>query len=227
MNPKYFEHIVVYLSVLVVCVLIGALARMIAVGAGVDEFTANIVFWSVTALGVIVYAALAIFIEGLFAATLRKFFPKKETPKTTENTPIPAKSLEEIRTEQQQLIDDKKRAKRDSAVEYTRKEFAPYVSDEDLALLCRSVELYADQLPLSDIQPIRVKTLTTLDLYHFGWNIWKHLNVSKQDDIALFLKLVFAHNLKDVEPDSIKSHLKDEPKKGRILVRERLPINLL
>ena len=221
MNPKYFEHIVVYLSVLVVCVLIGALARMIAVGAGVDEFTANIVFWSVTALGVIVYAVLAIFIEGLFAATLRKFCPKKETPKTTENTPIPAKSLEEIRTEQQQLIDDKKRAKRDSAIEYTRKEFAPYVTDEDLTLLCRYVELYADQLPLSDIQPIKVKTLTTLDLYHFGWNIWKYLNVSKQDDIALFLKLVFAHNLKDVEPDSIKSHLKDEPKKGRILVWER------
>lgn len=221
MNPKYFEHIVVYLSVLVVCVLIGALARIIAVGAGVDEFTANIVFWSVTALGVIVYAVLAIFIEGLFAATLRKFFPKNIISKTTESTPTLTKSLEEIRSEQQQLIDDKKRAKRDSAVEYTRKEFAPYVTDEDLALLCRYVKLYADQLPLSDIQPIKVKTLSTLDLYHFGWNIWKYLNVSKQDDIALFLKLVFAHNLKDVEPDSIKSHLKDEPKKGRILVWER------
>lgn len=221
MSPKYFEHIVVYLSVLVVCVLIGALARMIVVGAGVDEFTANIVFWSVTALGVIVYAALTIFIEGLFAATLRKFFPKKGTPKTTESMPIFAESLDEIRTEQQQLIDNKKRAKRDSVVEYTRKEFAPYVTDEDLVLLCRYVELYADQLPLSDIQPIKVKLLTTLDLYHFGWNIWRHLNVSKQDDIALFLKRVFAHNLKDVETDSIKSHLKDEPKKGRILVWEK------
>lgn len=222
MNPKYFEHIVVYLSVLVVCVLIGALARMIAVGAGVDVFTANIVFWSVTALGMIVYAALAIFIEGLFAATLRKFFPKKETPKSTESITVFAESLDEIRTEQQQLIDDKKRAKRDSAVEYTRKEFASYITDKDLALLCRYVELYADQLPLSDIQPVKVKTLSTLDLYHFGWNIWKYLNVSKQDDIALFLKLVFAYNLKDVEPDSIKSHLKDEPKKGRILVWERI-----
>lgn len=122
MNPKYFEHIVVYLSVLVVCVLIGALARMIVVGAGVDEFTANIVFWSVTALGVIVYAALTIFIEGLFAATLRKFFPKKEISKTTKSMPVFAESLDEIRTEQQQLIDNKKRTKRDSVVEYTRKE---------------------------------------------------------------------------------------------------------
>ncbi|MDO5663993.1 MAG: hypothetical protein Q4G63_01895 [Bacteroidia bacterium] len=60
-----------------------------------------------------------------------------------------------------------------------------------------------------------------MDLFHFGWNIWKYLNVSKQDDTALFLKKVFAHNLNDIEPDSIKSHLKDDPKKGRILVWER------
>lgn len=204
-----------------VCVLIGALARVIIIGAGVDEFTANIVFWSITALGIIVYALLAIFIEGLFSATLRKFFPKKTQPKTTEITPELPQSLEEIRAEQKRKTDDKKRAKRDFAVEYTQKEFAPYVSDEDMKLLCRYVELYADQLLLSDIQPINVKILTTLDLYHFGWNIWKYLNVSKQYDIALFLKLVFAHHLKDVEPDSIKSHLKDEPKKGRILVWER------
>ena len=68
MNPKYLEHIVVYLSVLVVCVLIGLLARMIVVGAGVDEFTATTVFWAVTALGMIVYAILTLLIEGLFSA---------------------------------------------------------------------------------------------------------------------------------------------------------------
>ena len=94
--------------------------------------------------------------------------------------------------------------KRDFAVQYTRKEFAPYVSDEDLALLCRYVELYADQLPPSDIQPIKVKTLSTLDLYHFGWNIWKYLNVSKLRRYRPFPKLVFAHNLKDVEPKVLK-----------------------
>ncbi len=220
MQSKYFEHIIVYLSVLVVCVLIGLLARLIIIGAGVDEFTANIVFWAVSAFGVIVYAVLTLLIEGLFSATLRRFFPKKAQSITTENTSFQTESLEEIRAKQQRQLNDKKRAKRDFAVQYTRKEFAPYVSDEDVERLCKYVELYADQLPLSDIQPIKVKTLSTLDLYHFGWNIWNYLKVSKQDDIALFLKLAFAHNLKDVEPDSIKSHLKDEPKKGVILVWE-------
>ena len=221
MKSKYFEHIVVYLSVFVVCVLIGVLARLIVIGAGVDEFTANTIFWVVTAFGMIVYAILTIFIDGLFTATLRKSFPKKAQTKTSETPPLITKSLEEIRAEQKRQMEDKKRAKREFAVQYTRKEFAPYVSDADMELLCRYVELYADQVPLTDIRPIKVKDLSALDLYHFGWNIWKYLNVSKQDDIALFLKKVFAHNLSDIEPDSIKSHLKDDPKKGRILVWER------
>lgn len=221
MKSKYFEHIVVYLSVFVVCVLIGVLTRLIVIGAGVDEFTANTVFWVVTAFGVIVYAILTIFIDGLFTATLRKFFPKKAQTKTSETPPLITESLEEIRAEQKRKADEKKRVKCEYAVQYTRKEFAPYVSDGDLELLCRYVELYADQLPLIDIQPIKVKNLSALDLYHFGWNIWKYLSVSKQDDIALFLKKVFAHNLGDIEVDSIKSHLKDDPKKGKILVWEK------
>lgn len=66
MHPRYFEYIVVYLSVIVVCVLLGALARIFAIGIGIDEFTANIVFGAVTALGVIAYAVLTLLIEGLF-----------------------------------------------------------------------------------------------------------------------------------------------------------------
>ncbi len=220
MQSKHFEYIVVYLSVLVVCVLIGVGVRLIVIGAGADEFTANTVFWVVTASCVIIYAVLTLLIDGLLTATLQRFFPKKVQTKTSEMIPLITESLEEIRAEQKRQIEDKKRDKLDYVVQYTRKEFAPYVSDGDLELLCRYVELYADQLPLNDIQPIRVKILTSLDLFHFGWNIWKYLNVSKQDDIALFLKKVFAHNLNDIEPDSIKSHLKDDPKKGRILVWE-------
>ena len=222
MKSKYFEHIVVYLSVFVVCVLIGVLARLIVIGAGVDEFTANTIFWVVTAFGMIVYAILTIFIDGLFTATLRKFFPKMAQTKTSETPPLIVESLEEIRAEQKRQMENKKRVKLNYVVQYTRKEFAPYVSDADMELLCRYVELYADQVPLTDIRPIKVKDLSALDLYHFGWNIWKYLNVSKQDDIALFLKKVFAYNLNDIEVDSIKSHLKDDPKKGKILVWERL-----
>ena len=39
MNLKYFEYIVIYLSVLVVCVVVGALARISFIGKGGDEYT--------------------------------------------------------------------------------------------------------------------------------------------------------------------------------------------
>ncbi|ATR89715.1 hypothetical protein CS544_00350 [Porphyromonas gingivalis] len=60
------------------------------------------------------------------------------------------------------------------------------------------------------------------DLYHFGWNIWKHFCVGKQDEMALSLKLVFADALKDVETDTIKSHLKDDEQKGLIKIQKSL-----
>ena len=82
MNTKYFEHIVVYLSVLVVCVIIALFARVVALRLGGDEFTAQIVFWSVVAIGIIVYSILSILVEGLFTALVKFFFPKKQEDKT-------------------------------------------------------------------------------------------------------------------------------------------------
>jgi len=38
----------------------------------------------------------------------------------------------------------------------------------------------------------------------------------------LFLKEVFQHSLKDVETDSIKSHLKDDDEKGIIKIKRDL-----
>lgn len=60
MQLKHFEYIIVYLSVLVVCVLIGMGVRLIVIGAGADEFTSNTVFWVIAASGVIIYAVLTL-----------------------------------------------------------------------------------------------------------------------------------------------------------------------
>ena len=84
MNTKYFEHIVVYLSVLVVCVIIALFARVVALRLGNNEFTAQIVFWSVVAIGIIVYSILSILVEGLFTALVKFFFPKKQKDKTSD-----------------------------------------------------------------------------------------------------------------------------------------------
>lgn len=44
MQSKYFEYIIVYLSVLLACALIGIIVRFVFVSAGVDEFTATVIF---------------------------------------------------------------------------------------------------------------------------------------------------------------------------------------
>ena len=222
MHPRYFEYIVVYLSVLVVCVLLGALARIFAIGIGIDEFTANIVFGAVTALGVIAYAVLTLLIEGLFMATVKKLFPQKKPSKTFDAKPLRVENFDKIRTEQQQLIDAKEQGWKDIAMKYTQKEFAPYTSDEDLVLLCRYVGFYAEKKSLQSIQSVEVKKLTSLDIYHFGWNIWNHFKVSKQIEMAYFLKKVFSGILNDVEVETIKRHLKDDELKGTIKILKRL-----
>ena len=243
MNTKYFEHIVVYLSVLVVCVIIALFARVVALRLGVDEFTAQIVFWSVVAIGIIIYSILSILVEGLFTALVKFFFPKKQEEKINDNaSDIEVGQIAEgfdvdklspsqhqqstdfdlIRQRQQKLMDQKVQDKRAIAIKYTQQQFAPYVSDKDLLRLCEYIELYSTKLPLSHVEPINIKGLVALDLFHFGWNIWNHFRVGKQDEISQFLKQVFAITFKDVEVGSIKSHLRDDEKKGVIPIVQSL-----
>jgi hypothetical protein len=83
--------------------------------------------------------------------------------------------------------------------------------------------LYANKQNLTSIKPIKINNqLSSFDLYHYGWNIWNHFRIRKQDDIALLLKLAFAHTLRDVEVETIKKHLKDDERKGIIKIRENI-----
>ena len=107
------------------------------------------------------------------------------------------------------------------ALHYTRNHFALYVSDEDLGLLCNTVISYSKKEEISNPKLIETAGLPNLDLYHFGWNIWNHFRSIKQEEISKLLKTVFV-SLDDIDLDSIKSHLKDEPKKGIIIIQENL-----
>ncbi len=138
---------------------------------------------------------------------------------SSQEVNVPEVGFEEIRTQQQVLLDKKKQDKLDIALDYTRKKFALYTNDEDLIILCEAVKNYSNQNDISDDISITTTELSNLDLYHFGWNIWNYFKVTNQDAIAKFLKLVFV-SLKDVEQGSIKSHLRDDEKKGIIKIEE-------
>ncbi|KQK27576.1 hypothetical protein AR438_00570 [Chryseobacterium aquaticum] len=257
MHFKYFEYIVIYLSVLLVCVIGGALARISFLGKGGDEYTANIVFWAITALSILFYALIILFLDGIIVL-FRKVFPKKGSSENSTEDFIPSENPENVGEKQKQIIDEstpiylvenseenivnqttesvnlesirktqlQQRQQNDSAklqiaLEYIRNQFALYVTDEDLDALCNAVSFYSKKEGIPNDISVHTKGLTNLDLYHFGWNIWNYFRPIKQEEISKLLKTVFV-SLNDIDLDSIKSHLKDEPNKGNIKIQEDL-----
>ncbi len=257
MNLKYFDHILKHLPVIFACVLLGALARVAFLYKGVDDYTANIIFWCVSALFIVVYASIVLFLDGIIVL-FRKIFPKKNNSKNSTVDFIQTKNHENITIGQKkiidyntanQLIEDSKENIADQtmervnlesirktqlqqkqqieseklqvAVDYTRNQFALYLKDQDLDMLCDAVNLYSVKEDILNNNSVYTKDLTNLDLYHFGWNIWNHFRPIKQEEVSKLLKNVFV-SLDDIDLESIKSHLKDEPKRGIIKIQENL-----
>ncbi|UZT99632.1 hypothetical protein ODZ84_08725 [Chryseobacterium fluminis] len=227
MHLKYFEYIVIYLSVLLVCTIGGALARISFLGKGGDEYTANIVFWSITALSILFYALIILFLDGIIVL-FRKIFPKKASSENSTEDFIPSENPENVGEKQKQIIDENtpiylvenseksivnqttesvnlesvrktqlqqkqqsEIAKLQIALDYTRNQFALYVTDEDLDALCNAVSSYSKKEEIPNGISVHTKELSNLDLYHFGWNIWNYFRPIKQEEISKLLKNYF------------------------------------
>lgn len=130
-------------------------------------------------------------------------------------------NLESIRKTQLQQKQQNESVKLQIALDYTRNQFALYVTYEDLDALCNAVSFYSKKEEIPNGISVHTKELSNLDLYHFGWNIWNYFRPIKQEEISKLLKTLFV-SLDDIDLDSIKSHLKDEPQKGNIKIQENL-----
>ena len=160
MDKKYFEYIALYLLVIIASVVIAAVARISTLGIGADEFTANTVFWVVAGLGISAYCLLTLFIQGFLDIIRNFFFPKKEQEQVEVEEPIVVseqKSMDmgAIRMEKQQEMEKDAEDKLAIAIQYTKKTFALYASDEDIKRLCEYVELYSQGIDITNIIPIR------------------------------------------------------------------------
>jgi hypothetical protein len=232
MKNNQMEFILLYVLVASVMLMFATLARISAFSLGVDNFTAFIVFLVVLGIEVTVYLSIRVVLQDLMLPWIARLILKvpyfKNKTKSTQpkdkitiNTTEP--SLEDIRNEQLQNKVKEREEKLNTALKYTRKTFAPYASDGQIEILCGNLQLYSDKLNLENLRSIKTsKDLSSVDISHFGWNIWNHFNVSKRIEIAHFLKSVFPDILKDVEVESIKSHLKDDELKGIIKIRKSL-----
>lgn len=247
MKTKYFEYITVYLSVFLVCVFVGIIGRLLLLEKGADQYTAGVFFWISTGFGILMFAILSLFLNDLAEKLLNRFLKAKKNespviqgsnedlekieqerqdalskPELSLNRNS-VRDIEQIREQQQNTIKNQKQVRIDIAIRYAQQEFALYVSDDDLKQLGKNIIIYAEDINFEKIKPVKVKDLSNLDLYHFGWNIWNCFKVSRQDRAAQFLKLTFAYALKDVEQNSIKTHLKDDEQKGFIKIIEDFP----
>lgn len=223
---KYYEYIIIYLSVAIVCFAIGLIVRATVIAKGVDGFSANTIFWLVAGLGILAYCILTVVIQGLLDKTVELLFSKSKKGKEEKEEPETANppSLDEIRAEKQRQLAQQYTEKLNTAIGYIQETFAPHISDTDMDLLCKNVEIYAAGNSIEDttIQSIRVKDLTTADICHFGWNIWNHFDVTDQLGIARFLKVVFKEKLRDMELKTIKKKLKIFELNSTIQIQESL-----
>ena len=244
MKHNYQDFIVQNVSVIIGSALIGLGVRFVMLEKGADQFTANSIFWIVILIGLVFYTALVLLGVSLFDL-YKRLRNKNNSNKldiqtdideqvinprdTTEiNSSENIKVLEEnnvdtntIRKIQHQKKVQQENEKLQIALHYTRNQFALYVSGEDLDWLCNAVICYSNKEDIPDLRLIITRELSNLDLYHFGWNIWNHFRPIKQEETAKLLKSVFV-SLHDIDLESIKSHLKDEPKKGIIKIQENL-----
>ena len=118
---------------------------------------------------------------------------------------------------------NKEKNKFDIAEKYIIEAFTGHCSEEGKKNICAVMKAYSNaETDFSSYSSISVKNLKPLDLYHLGWNIWNHFRVGEQDVIAKLLKIIFAEKFSRTSIKTIKSHLKDDEKKGRIIIKEDL-----
>ena len=227
MENKNLEYIILYLIVGCAALFFAAMARLFSIVLGIDDFTANVIFFIAIGVAVVVYLSIRVLLENVMLPWIGKivlsmdFFKKrikvkkpiKQNPiNKTDNTikTAPNPNLNQIREAHIKTKIEEQNKSRQVAILYTKTVFAPFISDKDLERLCSFVEMYSVGKDLGKITPIKVSSqLNTADIYHFGWNIWNHFRISNQESIAIFLKKVFAHVLHEVsDVETIKKKLK-------------------
>jgi len=200
--------------------------RYVFISMGFDYFGANTVFVIVFVIGVIVFINYLELILHITAKLFKKKpeieFPAEKEPEESFEIKQDLESVrEEYRKKEQRLNDNLL----ETAIQYTRTIFAPYASDDNIDVICQAVTDYLHGIDIHISKPVSVTKLGNGDLFHYGWNIWNHfkpVKKNKQEDIAYFLKTLFAQPLKKVEVATIRKKLTFSEGKYKIKIENAL-----
>lgn len=239
MNYKDSENILLIICGAMGIALLSLIFRYLFLELGFDPFGANLVFIVIFVIGLIFYISFLEVIQKIIPPLFKKrkqaienqdVVPESnavgniepELKEPIENKTFLINDLDAIREKHQQNEILRKQETLEVAIQYTRTIFAPFADDQNINRLCEYVIQYSTGTELKDVEAVRVKDLQNIDLYHFGWNIWNHFRINKQEDIALFLKTVFAKPLKDADIDTIRKKLTFNEGKYKIYLQKTL-----
>lgn len=147
---------------------------------------------------------------------------KKISETILENEePIEISDIEKIRIKAKSESEKIVQEKLGFIVQYTKEKFAPYSSDEEINRFSIYLIEFLKDSKIDTVTPIRVNTLKTIDLMHFGWNVWNHCRGNNQrKDVAKFLKIVFSESFKEMEESTIEKLLSSRKEEGLIKIED-------
>ncbi len=231
MNYKDPENILLIICGSMGIATFALIFRYLFIGLGFDIFGANLVFIIIFVVGLIFFISYLEVIQKVIPPLFKRqqqvidnhdIIPESDTVEDIEPTIEP--ELEEPIENETPLINEldvirekhnleeqqRKEQLLETAIQYTHETFAPYTSDENIAIICQAVTDYMNGMEIRVYKYLTIKGLSNGDLFHFGWNIWNRFQPvrgNKQEDIAIFLKIVFKNSLADIEMQTIKKKL--------------------
>lgn len=118
--------------------------------------------------------------------------------------------------EQEQLLNVKKL---EAVSEYVRLTLSPYMSEEDISIVCNNIKSWIDN-ENTELLPVSTDgRLASIDLRHFAWNVGERFNWKGQKR-ALFIKILFPLELKDIEVSTIRRNLRQN---GNCIIELDIP----
>lgn len=269
MKQNYRDILIQNLAIIIGGVITGLGVRLIVLEKGVDEFTANSIFWVINLVFILLYLAfvsLSISLIEIFKQIKNKLYNQNNVEKqeadlmntqkanSTENSELNAKPQNII--EEKPTLEDKKeisntleeaekpvelsdiekiriqakfenekilQEKLDFIDQYTKQKFAPYACNEEIFRLCTYLVNFLKDSKIEDIDSIKIQKLCTIDLMHFGWNVWDlYRGDNKRKDVAKFLKTVFSKNFENMEESVIEKLLTNKGQEGLIKIEKEL-----
>lgn len=166
------------------------------------------------------FVSSIIFIIGIIYYLLSKSNDDSEQMEPYQSVPDTQQldSIQAMRHHYNETMKDNYNTKMKAIKEYTYQVLFPFMKDKDIENLIYNIEVWKmNGAHFNDCNTSN--SISTLDLKHYAWNIGERLGWTGEEK-ALFLKLSFPDNFRDIELETIRRNLRT---KGKCYIEIDIP----